>query len=326
MNDISQSPLATDADIAAKAAWLHFVGGMTQSEVAKRLNVTNTRAHRYIARAQSEGLVRIFVDVETTDCVMLETELMARYGLTFCRVAMEVPETGPLPLKALSAIGANYIMQISSARTHKIIGMGNGRTLAASVNAMGRQPTPDVRFVSVLGGLTRSFSANPYDVIYRLAQKTNADAHLMPAPLYANSAEDKQVMLKQFGIAETMGLIEQASLVILGVGDIGSSEGGITDSTLDGPAAAEALRNKGAAAELIGQFITAEGELLETEYDARVMAPPLHSLQEREVVAIAGGRMKVKAIKAALRSGLLSGLLTDEATARTLVAAPHNET
>ncbi|WP_150526593.1 sugar-binding transcriptional regulator [Roseibium sediminis] len=312
----------SDNDLAARAAWLHFVGGMTQAEIAKRLNVPNTRAHRYIARAQNEGLVRIFVDVEETACVQLETELMQRFGLGFCRVAMEIPEPGPLPLKTLSAVGADYLMQIAAGRQHSVIGIGNGRTLAASVNAMGRQASPEVRFVSVLGGLTRSFAANPYDVIHRIAQKTSADAFLMPAPLYANSAEDKTVMMQQFGIAATMDLIAEATLFIVGIGDIGTSRGGISDSSLNGPTTAEDLRNSGAVAEVLGQFLDADGQMVASPYDDRVMAPALNSLRDREMVAIAGGTIKVPAIRAALLSGLLTGLITDEGTARALTGTP----
>ena len=39
----------------------------------------------------------------------------------------------------------------------------------------------------------------------------------------------------------------------------------------------------------------------------------------RRIVAIAGGAMKVAAIRAVLASGLLAGLITDERTARAIV-------
>ena len=38
------------------------------------------------------------------------------------------------------------------------------------------------------------------------------------------------------------------------------------------------------------------------------------------VVAVAGGEMKIAAIRAVLRSGLLGGLITDEPTAQRLLA------
>jgi len=40
-----------DASLATRAAWLYFAAGLTQSEVAERLNIQSTKAHRLIARA-----------------------------------------------------------------------------------------------------------------------------------------------------------------------------------------------------------------------------------------------------------------------------------
>ena len=308
-----------DAELVARAAWLHFVGGMTQSEVAKRLQVPTTRAHRYIARAQNDGLVRVFVDVSSAECVLLETRLIERFGLRFCNVAMDVPETGPLPLRTLGVAGGDYLMKVVTAGEHAVIGVGNGRTIAAAVNTMGRIDGGDVRFVSLLGGLTRSYAANPYDAIHRLTQKTGADAYLLPAPLFVNSAEDKQVMLAQQGIAATMQLIERASLAFVGIGHLDASGGAAPATSLEGPDAVAALYEAGARAEILGQFIDGDGRIMATEYDARVMAPALASLRGSEVVAIAGGLGKTDAVEAALSSGLLTGLIIDEATARDLV-------
>lgn len=308
-----------DADIAARAAWLHFVGGLTQSEVAKRLQVTTTRVHRYVTRAQNEGLVRVFVDMEASDVVRLENSLIDSFGLRFCHVALEAAETGPLPLRALSSVGASYLMRVATASGDGVIGVGNGRTLAATVDAMGKIDCPKLRFVSMLGGLTRSYAANPHDVIHRLARKTNAEAYLLPAPLFANSPEDKRVMTAQHGIAATMQLIAEARLVIIGVGSIAYDPGGQPAAALGGEEALGELYAKGARAEIMGQFIDVNGRLMETPYDKLVMATELTSLRGRDVVAIAGGEPKTEAIEAALKSGLLSGLIIDEATARRLV-------
>lgn len=311
---------ARDADLAARAAWLHFVGGLTQSDVAKRLNVPVTRAHRYIAKAQSDGLVRVFVDVDNADCVALENALVARYGLRLCRVAMDTPEVGPLPLRALGVIGADVLMQTVAARTHAVIGVGNGRTLAAAVDAMGRIDGRGAKFVSVLGGLTRTGAANPYDVIHRLAQKTGADAYLLPAPMFADTADARRVLMAQAALATTMELIEAASLVVLGIGDVDPAGGTGAASALAGDFASVVAR--GAVAEMLGQFLDADGAAVPTELDERVVAMALSLLRRREVIAIAGGLRKTNAVRAALASGLLTGLIIDEATARSLVETP----
>ena len=307
-----------DSDMVARAAWLHYVGGLTQSEVARRLHISNTRAHRFIARAESDGLVRVFVDVEHAGCVQLETALMERYGLTLCRVAMDVPEPGPLPLRALSALGADFLMRAVQSGTYPVIGIGNGRTLSAAVDAMGRTPAGAVRFVSLMGGLTRSYAANPYDVIHKLAQKTGAESYLMPVPLFADSPQDKKVLQAQSGLSMSMRLIDEAALMLIGIGSSDAEAGAASATSLGAEAARGALKARGAEAEILGQFLDGDGNLLPSDHDARVMAPPLTALRQREVVAIAGGQTKTGALRAALRSGLLTGLILDEATARSL--------
>jgi DNA-binding transcriptional regulator LsrR (DeoR family) len=72
---VNQIPSAVQVDeeaaLAARAAWLHFAGGKTQGEVAELLGVQSTKAHRLIARARAEGLIRVFV--EGPDCRLHRT-------------------------------------------------------------------------------------------------------------------------------------------------------------------------------------------------------------------------------------------------------------
>lgn len=320
---------AEEDELAARAAWLHYSGGMTQSDVAKRFGIPTTRAHRLIARAAKAGLVRVFVDADVVSCVALEDELAKAYGLTLCSIAPDLAEPGPLPLRALGLVGADYLMRVLDSRTRETIGIGHGRTLAAVVDMLPARASENTRFVSILGGLTRKFAANPYDVIHRLAEKTGAEAYLMPAPLFANSIEDKQVMVQQAGLAATMTLIDEASLILVGVGAVDESGSISSANALETDTALAELREMGACAEMLGQFLDSEGVPVSTPFDGRVMAPDLETLRGREVVAIAGGTDKVRALHAALKSKIITGLITDEATARGLAemaSLPHEAT
>jgi DNA-binding transcriptional regulator LsrR (DeoR family) len=51
----------SEDDLAIRAAWLHYAGGMTQSEVADRLNLPRVKTHRLIARAVQAGAVNISI-------------------------------------------------------------------------------------------------------------------------------------------------------------------------------------------------------------------------------------------------------------------------
>src|SRR5438105_8310938 len=97
-----------EAALAARAAWLHLAGGKTQGEVAELLGIPNTKAHRLIARARAEGLVRVFVEGPIAGCIDLEEKLKAAYNLAHCEVVPNIDE-GALPLHTLGAAGARYI-------------------------------------------------------------------------------------------------------------------------------------------------------------------------------------------------------------------------
>src|SRR3712207_3999042 len=122
-----------EARLAARAAWLYFTGGLTQREIAKRLHIPFTKAHRLVARATREGLVRVHVDAVVADCVHLEEKLSTRFGLSFCRVAPDIHEPS-LPLRTLGEAGAAFLRNTIEQQECGVVGVGNGRTLAAVVN------------------------------------------------------------------------------------------------------------------------------------------------------------------------------------------------
>jgi DNA-binding transcriptional regulator LsrR (DeoR family) len=305
-----------DASLATRAAWLYFAAGLTQSEIAIRLNIESTKAHRLIARASREGMIRVFVEGPVAECVALENTLAERFGLSFCRVAPDLGESD-LPLKALSLEGAGFLRHILERGEDKVIGVGHGRTLAAVVEQMPQTPARGVQFVSLLGGLTRKFAANPFDVIHRLAERTGAEAYLLPVPVFANSVADKAVLMQQYGIADVSALARKASLLIVGIGQI-SGEGFLVSSGMIKPDEVVELKRVGACADLLGHFFSADGRMLETDLSARATSMSAAELRKHRIVAIAGGQAKVAALRAVLRSRVLHGFITDEATAQAL--------
>jgi DNA-binding transcriptional regulator LsrR (DeoR family) len=310
-------PFDDDASLASRAAWLHYAGGLTQGEVATRLNIPAMKAHRLIARAGRDGLIRIFVDGAVAECVQFEEILKARFQLETVQVAPDLGEPG-LPIKALAFAGASYLHAVLQRNAGQIVGIGHGRTLAAVVRHLPPMPNSEVKFVSLLGGLTRKFSASPFDVIHLIAERTDSEAYLMPVPLYANSAADRTVLLAQLGISAVFDIARQADLMLVGIGEARPS-GSLVQTGMIRPDEVSELERAGVAGEMLGHFFDAQGNIVETELSGRSISLSPQDLRGRNIVAIAGGPSKVAGIRAALASGLLKGLITDELTARRLV-------
>jgi DNA-binding transcriptional regulator LsrR (DeoR family) len=307
----------TDESLAIRAAWLHYVGGLTQAAVAKRLGLPSVKAHRLIARAVADGMVKVTIDGDIVGCVTLENRLSDRYGLDYCEVAPDLGEEG-LPLRTLGHAGAAYLKREIERGEAKVIGLGHGRTLAAAVLHMPRLSAKETCFVSLLGGLTRNYSINPHDVMHRIAEKTGALAYVMPVPFFANSAEDREVLLAQKGVEEVFGMANHADLKIVGIGTV-EADAQLVASGMIEPKEIRAISRDGGVGELLGHFFDINGRLLETSLTARTLAVSFKGKEQDRIFAIAGGPSKVQAIRAVLESRKLSGLITDERTANALL-------
>ncbi len=306
-----------EAALAARAAWLHFAGGKTQGEVAEILGVPNTRAHRLIARARNEGLIRVFVEGPIAGCIELEEKLKEAFNLLHCEVVPNIDE-GALPLRTLGTAGARYICTLIENATYSLIGIGHGRTLAAAIDLLPSVPANTVRFVSLLGGLTRRFAASPFDVIHRLAERTGAEAYVMPVPFFANTVKDKKVIESQYGVSDVIEMSRNAELYVAGIGEVDRKSFIATAGMVDG-SDVDAVIASGACAEILGHFFTMDGTHVPNAVSDRAMAPRIEDLKSHKIVALAGGTSKTQAVRAILGSGLLYGLITDEATARRLM-------
>ena len=176
-------PIEDESSLAARTAGLHDLGRLTHNDVASSLGVPNGKAHWLIARAGRNGMVRVFVEGAIARCMQFGQRLCRTYGLSFCAIAPEVDDE-LLPLRSLGVLQARSLRLACERGQDPVIGLGYGRSLTACVAQLPRIDGKRVRFVSLLGGLTRRFAANPFDVIARIAERTGAEATVLPVPFF----------------------------------------------------------------------------------------------------------------------------------------------
>ena len=73
-------------DLAARAAWLYYVAGRRQDEIAAQLNASRQAVQRLVSLAVSEKLIKFRLDHPIATCVALGEELRTRHGLAFCSI------------------------------------------------------------------------------------------------------------------------------------------------------------------------------------------------------------------------------------------------
>ncbi|MGL5010518.1 MAG: sugar-binding transcriptional regulator [Paracoccaceae bacterium] len=318
---MARSPQSRDAEdsLSVRAAWMHYAGGLTQADVARRLGVAGVKAHRLIARAVEAGYVKVRIDGPIAELAELEDRFSRRFGLDYCEIVPDLGEESS-PYRGMGLAGAAYIQRMIEANPHGVIGVGHGRTLAAAVKELPRVEAAALRFVSLLGGLTRNYAANPHDVIHRLAEKTGAQAYVMPVPFFANSVEDREVLLAQRGVSDVFRLAEAADMMLVGIGTT-EPDAQLVSSRMIEMSEINEVKEAGGKGEILGHFFDEQGRAIRTSLIQRTLSLELERLRGRKVVAIAGGSEKTWAIRSVLMSGLLRGLITDERTAHALATS-----
>lgn len=307
-------------DLAARAAWMYYVAGNTQNEIAEHLGISRQMAQRMLAFAAASGLVRVHINHQVSSCLELEQALSRQFGLSACRVvpagrapgqAAEMAEVQPM----LAVAGAELIARYLSSSSAMVVNVGSGRTLKAAIAQLDPVDRPQHRIVSMIGAFAADGSANRYDVALQLAEQLQARFYLLPAPRVAESAADRQQWCNHHAYQIVSGLAQQADLTLLGIGTIGEQCAMHEDGLIDSGQVRD-LQSAGAVGEMICHAFDSAGRMLNSDLASRVTTPPLMNPPGKPVIAFAGGSHKARAVRAALRSGCLTGLVTDESCAK----------
>jgi DNA-binding transcriptional regulator LsrR (DeoR family) len=305
-------------DLAARAAWLYYVAGNTQDQLASKLNVSRQAAQRLVASAVADGLITFRIDHPIRACVELEQALRARFALDYAEV---VP--GDADQDGVTGLGGAAARQLEahlSTKAPVVLALGTGRTLRAAVGQVEPMERPHHKIVSLVGTTTRDGRASAFDVVMRLADRIGAACYPVPTTVVTDTVEERVLLESQRPWQLIRSLADGASIAFVGIGTLDWQtevpllrDGFITQAERD-----ELIR-LGAVGDITGWAFDAWGRQIEGGSNSRLTAIPHRLPLERLTIGVAGGGSKARAIAGALRGCLVSGLITDEAAARAIL-------
>ncbi len=304
-------------DEAARAGWLYYVAGNTQDEIAEKLGISRQTAQRLVSQAVSEKLIKVRLDHPIAHCMELAQKLKDRFHLKKCRIVPNDLEP-EYSIQGLPQACASSIEKALKSEQPKIIALGTGRVLRASVEQLSLLDCPQHKVVSLVGNIAPDGAASSYDVITRMAEKVNAPHYPMPLPVISGSREELEVLQSQKTIQNILSMIRQTDVTYVGIGQIDQQapllqDGFITQDEL------ETLVNEGAVGEIVGWIYDKQGRLIDSTINDRVASAPIIPDSENLVFGIAAGTQKIAAIFGAMQGKLINSLITNEYTAEKLL-------
>jgi DNA-binding transcriptional regulator LsrR (DeoR family) len=303
--------------LITRAAWLYYIQGLTQTEVAEELNVSRIKVTRLIARAKSYGIIEIRIHQPSGMFVDLEQELISRYNLRDASVILDIPNGEPIR-RLLAKAAAQWLTP--HLRPELVVGISMGRTLAYLPEVIENKQPTGTTFIEVMGAsdsVNSGFSS--YAVISRIAQLYGGQAHLLDVPTFVSSQSIRDLLMSETHIAERFEIARHCDILITSVGTVDNDAllhqiGYINDEIL------QHLQREKAVGDLLGHFIDERGRPVSNPLDGRLMAIQLDDLKHIPYsVLVSGGENKINAMKAALLGNYINVLITDVSSAKELL-------
>jgi lsr operon transcriptional repressor len=295
-----------------KVAWYYYKENLTQNEIADLLELSRSKVVRLLDRARSEGIVQFQIKGIGKNGLSIEKEFKEVFSL---KNAFIIPTPhNKLDLSdSLSKAAAQFLQNKLQAKD--MLGLGWGRAVSGTIDYLSIEPDSNISVVTLTGGV------NYY--LHNRRQKEGGmekfqDIHVIPAPFLASTEEMAEIFLSEPSIKDILDLSKFTKYIVVGIG------GTYPDATIIQEEKMTMneltfIKHQNAVGDILGQFYDRNGNILDLPHHKRLIGTDLASLKGLNVIAVAGGEKKIEAIYGALKGKYITTMITDEATAISLL-------
>ncbi|MCK4724688.1 MAG: sugar-binding transcriptional regulator [Anaerolineales bacterium] len=308
-----------------KVARLYYEQELTQADISKQLRLSRQKVQRLLQTARREGVVQISIRPLMGIFDKEERQLEGAYGL---REAIIIETTAygdhDTVTQETGVAAAEYLLRVI--QPNDTITISWGSSLRGMVNALNTSANKNdiagVRVVQSLGGMgDPTTEVHTADLTRRLARILNGQAVLLPAPGITGSLAAGEAFLTDPHVQQALQTARSANLAFMGIGAPRRDSILIRRGTIVAWEELDALKERGAVGDINLRYFDIDGHLIKSGLNDRVIGLTLDEICQIEtVVGVAGGEAKYQAIHGAVRGQLIDVLVTDDVTARRLLA------
>jgi deoxyribonucleoside regulator len=310
-----------------RIAGLYYEAGLTQTEIAAKTGYSPSMISRLLSEAREQGIVEIRVNHLIERRGDLQEELQNLLGLRTAFVVKCGHLEYPQMLRQLGTMAARVVEE--HAHDNMRIGISWGTAVYETVAALRMRPDMGAEVVLMIGSLEAPHpDISGPELARQLARILMGRYSILPAPLIVDSETTRQSLLNDSRVRRVMGLFRTLELALVGVGGLNPPESSALQRAGYLTAAqAQQLADGGAVGDVCAIFLDIEGRLINMPITRCIVGIDAANLAAIPVkIGVAGGPSKVLPIIGATRAGLINVLVTDDATARSIVNVLQGET
>ena len=298
--------------LTASIARRYYLDGRSKVEIAEEFGLSRFKVARLLDPRWTAGSCGSRSAHQGGIDVDLSARVQDRFGLRHA-IVVDTPDDDAESLRGhLGRAAAELLGEIIT--PGDVLGLAWARAVSAMARAL--PPLPGTPVVQLTGAL--SLPGGPDTLGRRRAGRGRASggtAYVFYAPFTVPDAATARALRQQPEVARAFSQLPSVTKAVAGVGLWEPGQSTLYDAAAEHDR--RALRGLGVCADISGVFVSADGEPVPTELAERMIGISAEQMRAiPEVIVIPYGIAKAPAVRAALRSGLVGGIVTHAALAQ----------
>ena len=308
---------ARETELILQAARLYYEEELSQDQVAAKLSTSRSNISRMLTAARRMGYVEIRVIAPTSRHDYVAQQLSEKLGVDDIQVI--APDRNDLALNAVGRAAAQTLQK--GLKPNQTIAISWGRGLEATVVNCRRDSIPGLKVTQLMGAMSNVITSVSAEEVGRtLARNLNADFIPFSAPVVVSNQKTRDSLIEEPAVSRVLNMARRADVALVGIGSAGStsSELLVEEFSLNKGERESSFKNW--AGDIAARFYNAQGKILSSALDSRVIGLSLEEIRKLpKVIGVATGADKVLGVVGAARSKLVDHLIIDLACANAVL-------
>jgi len=319
-HDLELQKMTEREELLARVASMYYEQNRNQDEIAREIGVSRSTVSRALQEARESGVVEITVHYPWKRDTELEHCLVDQLHLRDARVLLARKRTEAEVLRGLGVLAARYLESVLC--DGSVLGISWGVAVYSTARALRPSQSMSITVVQMVGAVGEGDPLiDGPDLARVLARSYGGESRYLHAPLIVEDADARRILMQEPRIGETLELARAADVALVGIGAPDASvssllrAGYLTEGDLD------ELRARGVVGDVCARHYDISGHPLDLALNHRIVGVDLADLHGIDrVIGVAGSVAKASAILGALRGKHVSVIVTDDVTARRVLA------
>lgn len=307
--------------LLANVALLYYGQGLTQSEIATRMQVSRATIVNMLRETREKGIVDIRVNGKHLSTSSLARDLKQKFGLSDVYVAMtetrDNSSDDASQLAQVAQVGAAAFLDIVSPGNR--VGVAWGETIMALANVMPKSEVDDVEVCQLIGSMISDRVTASENSAIQIAGKLGAACFTLHAPAIVATKEMAEIFRTEATIKAQLERLQSLDMTVVSIGDT-SDDTHFVAAGMATVAEVTAARKAGAVGIICCRYIDADGNGLQMPPNDRLVGTELAPLRRAaKRLLVVSGIERTEATRAAIKGGLATHLCLDQKLAKALL-------